>query len=213
MEVVVLSEETPLASWILRVLRDESTGSEEFREWTRRAGRLLAGYVARSLEWRRTRVRTPLGAEAEELEPARPPLLIGVLGAGLPLLQGLAEMIPGSLLGFVAARRREEPGRVSIEVYYERLPERHEGPVVIVDPMLATGQTIARVAELASSRGASRIVVASVIAAREGLSLLAAQGIVETVYTLAVDPMLNKDFFIVPGLGDAGDRGLGVEPG
>ncbi len=211
MRVVELAGETPLARWILRVLRDPATGPEEFRSWTARAGKLLAAFIARELEWREARVETPLGAQATELEPAKPPLLVAVLGAGLPLLQGLADMLPGSSQGFIAAKRIEEGDRIEIRIYYERLPARIDQPAVIADPMLATGKTIAAAAEILRKRGAKKIITASIIASKPGITYLQAAGTVDAVYTLTIDPHLDHRYFIVPGLGDAGDRALAVK--
>lgn len=213
MKVTVLTEHAPLARWILRHLRDSSTGVEDFREWMRRAGLLLAAHISSEIEWEMVRVKTPLGAEAVELEPREKPLLVGILGASIPLLEGFEQLYPGSPIGLVAARRIEEGEGVEIRLYYERLPSSYEGTAILVDPMLATGQTIAAVADAIAARGAGRIIAATVIAARPGLSYLQAHGGVDHVYTLAVDPMLNDKYFIVPGLGDAGDRSLGVTPG
>ncbi len=210
--VVVVGEENPLARWILRWLRDEKTGPRDFRVWMKKAGMLLAVYTSMEIDWLETRVKTPLDVEAVELEPARKPLIVGILGASLPLVEGFEELYPGSPIGLVAARRFEDKDGVVVKVYYERLPEKIKSPVIIVDPMLATGYTIAGVAELLVRRGANRVVAASVIASKPGVSYLHSKGIVDMVVTLALDPYLNDRFFIVPGLGDAGDRSLGVEP-
>ena len=147
-----------------------------------------------------------------ELDLGAQPLLVGVLGASLHLLEGVEYAYPGAPIALVAARRAEEPGGVRVDVFYKRLPRRHEGPALIVDPMLATGYTMAAAARLARDAGAAPVVALSVIASRPGLSYLAQTGLVDAVYTLAVDDQLDHRFFIVPGLGDAGDRSLGVTP-
>lgn len=209
MRVEVLSRSLPYASFILRVLRDRRTSVEEFRLWLRRAGYLLGIAASSSLPRREVRVETPLGAAVEEW-PSAEPLVVNVLGAGEFLAQGILDAYPGAPLGLVAARRVEENG-VRVEIYYERLPRRWEGPAILADPMLATGSTIEAVARLLAERGSDPIIVASVIAAPEGLERLESLGDI-TVYTLALDPGLDSNYFIVPGLGDAGDRGLGVTP-
>ena len=212
MKITIVGEENPIAHWILRWLRDKETSVDSFREWMRRAGLVLAVYAARELPWRQATVKTPLGASAVEAEPEKPPLIIGVLGASLPLLEGFTELYPSSPIGLVAAKRIEEEGGVRVEVYYSRLPARVEGPSIIVDPMLATGYTIATTAKILAEKGAGPIIVASVIASRPGVSYLASTGLVDSIVTLALDPQLDSNYFIVPGLGDAGDRSLGVEP-
>ncbi len=213
MLVRALSAENPLASWILRVLRDEGTPSPTFRRYLRLAGILLATEAAKFLRWRSVNVKTPLGAKIKELEPESKPLIVSILGAAVPLAEGMLEIFEDSPLGLVAARRIEEDDDIRIEVYYERLPRDLKGvPVIVTDPMLATGLTVSKVVEILKSRGASQIIVTTVIAAREGLRRVAENHENIIVITLAIDPKLNDRFFIVPGLGDAGDRALGVKP-
>jgi len=211
--VRALSAENPLASWILRVLRDEETPSPTFRRFLKIAGILLATEAAKFLRWRSVKVRTPLKSEVKELEPEKDPLIVAVLGAAIPLAEGMLEVFPNSPLGLVAARRIEEGEDIRVEVYYERLPrDLSDTPVIVTDPMLAIGLTLSKVIEILKERGARRILVATVIAARDGLKRIGELHGDVTVITLAIDPKLNSKYFIVPGLGDAGDRALGVEP-
>ncbi|MCE4611916.1 MAG: uracil phosphoribosyltransferase [Desulfurococcales archaeon] len=205
----VLGDSLPLARYILRRLRDKSTGYVEFRSSLRAAGLLLGAYISRELEWRDVEVTTPLEAKAVELEPGEDLHVVGVLGASIPLVEGIVEALPFARIGLIAARRVEEGENVRVEVYYVRLPEKLDGLTVIADPMLATGGTAVASVDIAKARGARKVIVASVIAARQGLERLWAVHPDVPVYTLAVDPELNKKFFIVPGLGDAGDRALG----
>ena len=209
--VHVVGDEIPYARWLLSRLRDRSTGYAEFRRYMRDAGRLLAIVSSRELEWVKVRVETPLGV-AEELDLASQPLVVGVLGAAMPLVEGFVDVYPGARVGLVAARRVEEEGSVRVELYYRRLPRTYAGVAVVLDPMLATGKTLDRVVEEVKRVGAGKVVVGSVIASRPGLSYLLNRHGDVSVYTLAVDPDLDSRFFIVPGLGDAGDRALGVSP-
>ena len=210
--VYVISRETPLARFVLKVLRDRETGYEEFRRYMRIAGAILAVYALREAEWRETRVVTPLNAEAVELEPAAPLYVVGVLGASIPLVEGFLSIAPWARIGLVAAKRiEEEGGPVRTEVYYVRLPSRVDGPAFVVDPMLATGGTVEAAVRILKERGAPRVTVASVIAAVPGIERLRRSHPDVKIYTLAVDPELDSRYFIVPGLGDAGDRALGVE--
>lgn len=211
--VRVLGEELPYARWLLLKLRDRRTDPPAFRLYMREAGRLLAIMASRELEWTKEAVTTPLGVQAEELELASQPLLVGILGAALPLLEGFSDVYPQARVGLVAARRVEERDGVRVELYYRRLPRVHEGVAVVVDPMLATGKTVDRVINEVKTLGSGKVIVGSVIASRQGLAYITSRHLDVTVYTLAVDPELNASFFIVPGLGDAGDRGLGVTPG
>lgn len=210
--VRVLGDELPYARWLLLKLRDRRTDSPTFRYYMREAGRLLAIMSSAELEWTKESVTTPLGVQTEELNLAAPPLLVGVLGAALPLLEGFSEVYPQAPVGLVAARRLEDRDGVKVELYYRRLPRVHEGVAVVLDPMLATGRTLDRVISEVKSLGSGKVIVGSVIASKQGLSFILSRHPDVSIYTLAVDPELNTSFFIVPGLGDAGDRGLGVSP-
>ncbi|MCE4625597.1 MAG: uracil phosphoribosyltransferase [Desulfurococcales archaeon] len=211
MKLVVLSRSQPYARVILRYLRDRRTPYPLFRSWLRRAGWLLGLSLAADLRLVEVDVETPLGA-ARELELPKQPLIVNILGAGEFLVQGILDVYPGAPLGFIATKRVEKGEDVSIKVLYERLPREWRDPAIIGDPMLATGGTLSYAIGRLKSAGADPIIVATVIAAPEGLERLEAEyGDSAIVYTLAVDERLNKEKFIVPGLGDAGDRSLGVE--
>ncbi len=209
MPVHVLSRETPYARLILRHLRDKNTGVAGFRFWLEKAGELLAIWIARSLSWKSVEVETPL-ARAEELELERPPLIISVLGAATYLSHGLTRVYPDAPLALVSAKRIEDGPNIEVKVYYKRLPQSWKGEIIAADPMLATGKTLIGILDLAKSIGASKLIVASVIAARQGLEAIEEKHPDADIYVLAVDPMLDENNFIVPGLGDAGDRSLGV---
>ena len=210
MKVVVISQEHPYARLILRKLRDKTTPYPEFRVWLRRAGWLLGFAVAADLGFVEVDVETPLGV-ARELDLAEVPLVVNILGAGEFLVQGILDVYPDAPLAFIAAKRIEDEDKIHIKVMYERLPREWKGPAIIGDPMLATGGTISYAASRLESIGSSPIIIATVIAAPEGLRRLETEhGDNVIVYTLSVDEKLNREKFIVPGLGDAGDRSLGV---
>ena len=211
MIVRVLGEELPYARWLLRLLRDRGTGLAEFRRALRMAGLLLAMQASEELGWRDVEVETPLGVKARELEPEAEPLVVAVLGASLPMVEGVLVAYPSSPVALVSARRVEDD-TISIEINYKRLPKRWVHDVFVVDPMLATGMTLEKVVGIVRELGARRIVILSAIAAPEGIRRLAENWRDLIVYTLAIDRGLNDRYFIVPGLGDAGDRGLGVVP-
>ena len=206
----VVAERLPIARWILRVLRDEKTSVGEFRRAMALAGILLAIESSGELSWKPATVRTPLGVETVELELERKPLLIGILGASLHMLEGFQQVYPDAPIALIAAKRRETSRGVEVDVYYERLPGEWSGPAIVVDPMLATGTTVGLAIGKAKRIGSSKIIIASVIASTQGLRYIVGNHQDVAVYTLAVDPELNNRYFIVPGLGDAGDRVLGV---
>ncbi|MEB3765010.1 MAG: uracil phosphoribosyltransferase [Desulfurococcales archaeon] len=209
MEIHVLAEEVPYARLILRHLRDKNTGVSDFRGWMEKAGILLGVFISRSLSWRRIEVETPLGS-AVELDLETQPLVVSILGAGVYLANGIMKLYPGAPLGLVSAKRIEDGSEVRIEVYYSRLPTEWRGESIIVDPMLATGSTVSRVIDELKKRGSSKIIVGAVISSIQGISYLSSKHPDVEIYTLGLDKELDSRNFIVPGLGDAGDRSLGV---
>ncbi len=208
-KIVVI--DNPLVASYLTILRNTRTRPPIFREVMEKIGFYIGFEVAKYLDWKSIQVTTPLG-EAEGLTISREMVAVGILGASLPLLYGFVKSIPWAGIGLIAARRIEDQSRSSldVEIYYTRLPrDLHDKIVVLLDPMLATGLTLKKSVELLSRLGASDIIVASVIASREGLEKLSKERDVKAIIVCAIDEKLDKNYFIVPGLGDAGDRALG----
>ena len=208
----------PALQRILLELRDERTEPWRFRELLRLAGILLGYEAARFLPARRDEVKTPLGATASAVRVADEELVIvAVLRAAAPMAMGLLELYPRAVLGFVAASRLEDTGRkqqgrlvFEVDMPYWKVPRVSGKTVITVDPMLATGSTLSRIVARLEREDAKKIVVVSLIATREGLEAIreAVKGEV-VVVAGAVDTELNEKGFIVPGLGDAGDRCFG----
>jgi uracil phosphoribosyltransferase len=208
MQGEVILVENPLAKYYLTILRDHRTTPKVFRDYIRRLGYILGYEASRFLKWKKVFVETPL-ARAEGIEPGKPVLIVGILGASIPMIEGIWDAIPWAGLGLVAARRRELIDGVEVEVYYERLPDDLSiYTILLIDPMLATGKTIVNVIERLKKRGARDIVVLTIISSKQGISYVHETYPEIPIITTAIDPMLNDKFFIVPGLGDAGDRGL-----
>ncbi|MEB3817109.1 MAG: uracil phosphoribosyltransferase, partial [Desulfurococcales archaeon] len=195
MIVRVLGEEIPYARWLLRILRDRSSNVESFRWALRRAGWLLALEASEELEWSNVEVETPLGYSVRELELQRPPLVVEILGAGLPLAEGVLDVYPNAPIALVAARRIEEGRDLRVEITYERLPANWEGAAFIVDPMLATGMTISKVVEVLDRINVVKVIVLSVIAAPEGVKTLFKAKSDAVLYTLVIDKGLNDKYF------------------
>ncbi|OYT39281.1 MAG: uracil phosphoribosyltransferase [Desulfurococcales archaeon ex4484_58] len=207
----VIVVENPLAKYYLTILRDRNTSPKLFREYVRKLGFILGYEASRYIKWKNTFVETPL-ARAEGIKPIKPVIVVGILGASIPLIQGIWDAIPWAGLGLVAARRIESEYEVEIEVYYERLPDDLSPyTVLIADPMLATGKTIVNTIELLKKRNAKEIVVLTIIASKYGVEYVHGREKNVPIITITIDPFLNDRFFIVPGLGDAGDRGLGSD--
>jgi uracil phosphoribosyltransferase len=197
----------PLAAARLTVLRDERTDTAGFRAALRELTLVLVYEASRDAPRKSMKIRTPV-ASAVGTRLVRPPLLVPVLRAGLGMVDAAHAAIPEAEVGFVGVARNEE---THLPVpYLEALPDKLAGrPVMILDPMLATGGSMAHAIGLLQRRGATDITVLCVVAAPEGLAAVEKAAPDARVFTAAVDKGLNKSAYIVPGLGDAGDRQFG----
>src|SRR5579871_1453140 len=203
----------PLVTHKLTVLRDAATEATTFRRLTDELVTLLAYEATREVPVRPVTVRTPVG-DAAGVKMARPvPLVVPVLRAGIGMLDGMARLLPTADVGFVGLARDEES--LVASTYANRLPADLSGRAVFVlDPMLATGGTLETVFRMLIERGAGAVTGVSLLAAPEGIARLDTafptdEPIPVRVVTAALDERLNDRGFIVPGLGDAGDRLFG----
>lgn len=218
----VIVPSNPLLETLLLRLRDRSTPLPEFRELVEEVGLFLAYEMSKELPQTQKCVETPLGKACGRHLETNNIVLVVVLRAGLSLAWGMLKVWSNARVGFVAARRVEESmkrigGKLffDVEIGYVKLPEirANNDVVVIVDPMLATGSTLCQVLNIVYRYRPARVVVASLIAAREGVERLREcseevdAGV--RLYVVAIDEQLNDKGFIVPGLGDAGDRAFG----
>lgn len=210
MRVTVLDH--PLVSHKITVLRDRETPSPQFRALVDELVTLLAYEATRTIRTEPVAVRTPV-AEAEGVRLARPrPLVVPILRAGLGMLEGMTRLIPTAEVGFLGMARNEET--LDIVTYAERLPEDLTGRhVFVLDPMLATGGTLVEAIGFLRRRGAERITCLCLLGAPEGIDALrrGTEGLEQVdLFLAAQDERLNEKSYIVPGLGDAGDRLYGV---
>jgi uracil phosphoribosyltransferase len=197
----------PIVQARLTVMRDERSTNSEFRAALRELATLLVYEATRDLARGDAPVVTPV-APTTGTVIANPPLLVPVLRAGLGMAEAAFNLLPESQMGFVGLARDEETHEP--HAYMASLPDSLEGrPVIVLDPMLATGGSLLHCLRLLSSRGASDITVVCALAAPEGIAALAASGLPVRVFTASVDDRLNDNAYIVPGLGDAGDRQFG----
>jgi uracil phosphoribosyltransferase len=197
----------PLAAARLTTLRDERTDSAAFRVALRDLTLMLVYEATRDAARETVTVRTPL-AETVGARLAKPPLLVPVLRAGLGMVDQAHVLIPEARVGFVGVARNEETAKPM--PYLESLPDDLRGqPVMVLDPMLATGGSMIHTIGLLHRRGADDITVLSVVVAPEGIAALEKTAPNVRVFTAAVDDGLNDVSYIVPGLGDAGDRQFG----
>ncbi|WP_459549426.1 uracil phosphoribosyltransferase [Nocardia sp. X0981] len=197
----------PLVAILLTTLRDERTPDSAFRAALRDLSRLLVYEALRDAPVRHFDITTPV-APTRGVGLARPPLLVPVLRAGLGMVDAATDLIPQSKVGFVGVARDERTHRPV--PYLESLPEDlSETPVMVLDPMLATGGSMVHTLELLAGRGATDITAVCVVAAPEGIAALANSGHPVRLVTAVIDDRLDDDAYIVPGLGDAGDRQFG----
>lgn len=201
----------PLVAHKLTALRDESTDSPSFRRLTDELVTLLAYEATREVRTEAVDVTTPV-APAQGRRLCRPvPLVVPVLRAGAGMLDGMIRLLPMAQVGFLGMIRDETT--LTASTYAMRLPERIAGrQCYVLDPMLATGGTLSETCRVLLERGASQVTCVCLLAAPEGLDRMAKDlgGADVGVVTAAVDERLDEHGFIVPGLGDAGDRLYGV---
>ena len=203
----------PLITHKLTVLRDERTDSPTFRRLTEEIVTLLAYEATREVKVDQVNVKTPV-AMAQGLHLAKPkPVVVPILRAGLGMLEGMSRLIPTAEIGFLGMVRDEKT--LQAKTYANRLPEDLTGrQCYILDPMLATGGTLVAAIEFLLAKGATDITAICILAAPEGIAVLekafANSTVAIKLVTGALDQKLNEHGYIVPGLGDAGDRLFGV---
>jgi uracil phosphoribosyltransferase len=203
----------PLLAHKLTVLRDEKTNSPTFRQLTEEIVTLLAYEATREVRTTPITVKTPV-ANARGVALTKPkPVVVPILRAGLGMLEGMTRLMPTAEVGFLGMIRDHQTLQPS--TYANRLPDDLTGrQCYILDPMLATGGTLVAAINYLLERGATDITAITILAAPEGIALLerefGGKNLPITIVTGALDEKLNEKGYIVPGLGDAGDRLYGV---
>lgn len=197
----------PAASMTLAQLRDQDTPQAVFRAASERLGAMLAIAALEGVPSEEFTVTTPLG-DAPARRPAMPIVGVPVLRAGLGLLQGLVEVVPDVRVGMIGLERDEESLEPS--QYYRKAPPLEGAWVFLLEPMLATGGSASAAAQALDAEGAAGITVLAVVATEQGLTRIADDNPGIRFVVGAVDPELNEQGFIVPGLGDFGDRLFGT---
>jgi uracil phosphoribosyltransferase len=199
--------EHPLASVLLTTLRDERTENATFRKALHGLSTILIYEAMRDALTTEFAVNTPV-AVARGVRIAHPPLLVPVLRAGLGMIEAASALSPESRLGFIGVARDEETARPV--PYMESLPDDLSGtPVFVLDPMLATGGSMLHTLDLLGARGARDVTAICVVSAPEGIAALERSQHPVRLVTAVIDKGLNDHAYIVPGLGDAGDRQFG----
>jgi len=198
----------PLAKARLTVMRDARTDNATFRAALHELTVMLIYEAMRDAPVRTERIHTPV-ARTEGIWLANPPLLVPVLRAGLGMADQAHKMIPDAQMGFVGLARNEET--LEPTPYMESLPADLAGrPVFVLDPMLATGGSMEYTIRLLTGRGATDVTAVCALAAPEGIRHLDQSGLPVRLVTASIDERLNDSGYIVPGLGDAGDRQYGA---
>jgi uracil phosphoribosyltransferase len=205
-QVTVISH--PLVQHNLTKLRDHRTGPEEFRRGLGVVAALMVYEATRSFQTRPRKVRTPV-AETRGVQLRDDVLIVPILRAGLGMLNPLLQLIPDARVGFIGLKRHEKT--LAATAYHKSLPDDLAAlEVILIDPMLATGGSAVAALDLLSERGAKHVRLVSLVAAPEGIARVQVQYPGLPIFTAGIDARLNGQGYIVPGLGDAGDRLFGV---
>jgi uracil phosphoribosyltransferase len=200
----------PLAGHALAALRDRRTGPDAFRRQCERLTLLLAAEATRDLPTVETLVETPL-APAPARMLAAPVVAVPILRAGLGMLPPLLHLFPEIAVGYVGLERDERTAVA--RAYYQKLPPLEGRAVLLLDPMLATGGSADQALTALAEAGAQDVRLLCIVAAPEGVDRVSRRHPRVTIFTAAVDRELNAQKYIVPGLGDFGDRLYGTEGG
>ncbi len=200
----------PLVQHKLALLRDKRTGSKDFRELMAEVSMLMAYEATRDLELEERTVETPVAPARVRVLAGKKLALVAILRAGLVMVDGILRLIPAAKVGHIGLYR--DPESLEPVQYYAKLPEDIGARrVFLTDPMLATGGSAARAIGILKSHGAGPIKLMNIIAAPEGIERVHREHPEVEIVVAAVDERLNEKGYIVPGLGDAGDRIYGTK--
>ncbi len=198
----------PLVQHKLALIRDRDTGHKKFRELATEITMFVCYEALKEARLEKIRVQTPIG-EADAHRIAEDLVVVPILRAGVGMLKDILDLAPTARVGFLGMYR--DPDSKEPVSYYEKLPvETPNALCIVIDPMLATGGSTAAAIDVLKQAGAKRIVVVCIVTCPEGLKTIHEAHPDVTVYTAAVDSHLDERKYIVPGLGDAGDRLFGT---
>ena len=200
----------PLIQHKLTIMRDKNTGVKEFRELLEEISMLMMFEVTRDLPLEEVEIETPVCKTKSNKLAGRKLAVVPILRAGLGMVDGMLNMIPAAKVGHIGLYRNEET--LEPVEYYCKLPaDSTEREIVVIDPMLATGGSASAAINFIKKRGCTHIRLMNLIAAPEGVARVQADHPDVDIYVAAMDEKLNEHGYIVPGLGDAGDRLFGTK--
>ncbi|WP_407371005.1 uracil phosphoribosyltransferase [Carnobacterium sp.] len=199
----------PLIQHKLTILRDKNTGTKDFREAVNEIARLMAFEVSRDMPLQDVEIETPLVKSIQKELAGKKVAIIPILRAGLGMVDGMLDLIPAAKVGHVGMYRDHET--LEPVEYFVKLPsDINERQLLVVDPMLATGGSAIAAIDSLKKRGATTIKFVCLVAAPEGVEALEQAHPDVDIYTAALDERLDENGYILPGLGDAGDRLFGT---
>ncbi|EDP69375.1 uracil phosphoribosyltransferase [Carnobacterium sp. AT7] len=199
----------PLIQHKLTILRDKNTGTKDFREAVNEIARLMAFEVSRDMPLQDVEIETPLVKSIQKELAGKKVAIIPILRAGLGMVDGMLDLIPAAKVGHVGMYRDHET--LEPVEYFVKLPsDINERQLLVVDPMLATGGSAIAAIDSLKKRGATTIKFVCLVAAPEGVAALEQAHPDVEIYTAALDERLDENGYIIPGLGDAGDRLFGT---
>ena len=198
----------PCVQHKLAIIRDVETGHKRFRELATEITKFVCYEALKHVRTREVMVETPVApATCQKIDTDL--VVVPILRAGVGMLEGILELVPTARVGFVGLYRDEETKQPV--TYYERFPPQiRGGTCIVIDPMLATGGSTVAALDLLKSSGAENIVVVCIVTCPEGIELVESEHPDVKIYAAAIDDKLNEKSYIVPGLGDAGDRLFGT---
>lgn len=199
----------PLIQHKLTIMRMKETGTKDFRELLEEISMLMAYEITRDFPLKEVEIETPICKCKEKMLAGKKVGVVPILRAGLGMLNGVVNMIPAARVGHVGMYR--DPKTLKPVEYYCKLPgDVAERTLIVVDPMLATGGSSSAALSLLKEKGAKHIILMCLVAAPEGVRVINHDHPDVPLYVAAIDEKLNEKGYIVPGLGDAGDRSFGT---
>ncbi|GAB2481535.1 uracil phosphoribosyltransferase [Alkalibacterium psychrotolerans] len=199
----------PLIQHKLTIIRDKSTGTKYFREVVNEIARLLAYEVSREMPLEDVVIETPLVKSTQKRLAGKKVVIVPILRAGLGMVDGMLDLIPAAKVGHVGMYRDHETME-PVEYFIKMPSDLPERELLVVDPMLATGGSAVAAIDALKKRGATNIKFVCLVAAPEGVKVLQEAHPDVDIYTASLDEKLNEKGYILPGLGDAGDRLFGT---